>query len=361
MRSLGHYCLALLLISRMTAFPARAEDSIPGDRLSSIVSSNSDPAKTLITGEPISGGNVVIRGEYLHSPYRVSMVGPRVFVNDVQIASLADEPRTIPTANDREFVARIERSLFWDSTLIVFDDQTRLVIDSSNADLFLHSMLKANSIAQQVQIIFEQADYDELAKNSIPTGQWRKALEAFSLTDSLVYCLEAGCLESSEDVCPEEYESPGDHDILVATSSLDSLMYVLNALGMLLAAVSLGVLITNPPQANVTWIETLRSPDAVRLVKRCLALIMVLSTFDLVSTLTAESTGSFTEANPLGAYLIDDFSLLTSVKLIGTCLTTALLWSQRRYVGVQLASWWICFVLTLVTIRWVVVDSLFYV
>ena len=348
--------LALSLISFATA-PVLGDRTFSADQLTQSLATIPEHSLTLIRGEPIASGNVVVRGEYVEPPYRITLAGRDVFINNEQITSLPEQP-SANAATAGEFIARLERTLFWGSTLIVFDERTRLVVDSMAAEEFFASMLEAKTIEKKVQIVFEQADYDEFSKNFISTAQWRTALEKFPSTAAAVgECVQSECPEAGEYVVHTTDQS----NVLNEKSRTAWTMYLLNSAGMLLAAISLGVLITNPPNANTTWIETLQSHSAVRLVKRCLSLTVVLSIFDLVSTITAESTGGFAEANPLAVFLMHDPATLTFAKLFGTCLTTGLLWSQRQYVGVQLASWWICFVLTLVTIRWVVVDSLFYV
>ena len=348
--------LALTLVSLTTTL-VLADSTLTVEPLSKTLAAIPEHSETLIRGEPIDSGNVVVRGEYVEPPYRITLAGRNVFINDEQITSLPEQSNTEKVVTAGEFIARLERTLFWGSTLIVFDDETRLVVDSMAAEEFFASMLNAETIQEKVQIVFEQADYDEFSKNRISTAQWRAALENFPSSAAVGECVDSECPGSAEYAT---HATDQDH-VGAEKSHTAWAMYLLNSTGMLLASVSLGVLITNPPNANATWIATLRSHAALQLVKRCLILSVILSVFDLVSTITAESTGGFAEANPLAAFLLHDPSILTFAKLFGTCLTTGLLWSQRQYVGVQLASWWICFVLTLVTIRWVVVDSLFYV
>lgn len=370
MNRLNFYVIAISFISVATVSSATADEDVghvspspPISSLATISVPKPFPITTAkpivqVEGEPIRAGNVVVGGEYIERPYRVSLSGRNVYINEKRVTSLP-KLHTSLAKSDGEFIAKLERTLFWGSTVIVFDEKTRLVVDSTEADTFWAAMLDAATIEEKVRIVFEQADYDEFSKNHISTAQWRSALTDFTPTKSLV--------ESVTSDCFEYYVEDGESHPAEQTSKIASpfgsgwVMYLLNSSGMLLAAISFGVLITNPPKANATWIDRFHSPSAIQLVRKCLILTVVLSVFDLVSTVTAESTGGFTEANPLAAFFIHDLSLLTFAKLFGTFLTTGLLWSQREYVGVQLASWWICFVLTLVTIRWVVVDSLFYV
>ena len=96
-------------------------------------------------------------------------------------------------------------------------------------------------------------------------------------------------------------------------------------------------------------------------MQRCLLLIAAYSLFDLIATVMALKTGHVEELNPLGVGLILAPAALAAFKVSATCLGTGLLWKLKNYHGAQVASWWLCMILTLVTVRWVTVQSLFFV
>lgn len=125
---------------------------------------------------------------------------------------------------------------------------------------------------------------------------------------------------------------------------------------MLIGVISLGRLLTSPP-IHGQWREMDVSPVAVRRTVCSLAIIAVLSGFDLFWTTLHAGGDYFQELNPLASSLVGDtFSSATfKVSLVGMSLL--LLFLLRRFRGAQIASWWMCFVCTLLTFRWLVLDS----
>jgi hypothetical protein len=94
-------------------------------------------------------------------------------------------------------------------------------------------------------------------------------------------------------------------------------------------------------------------------VGRSLVLIALLSCIDLVWTLAATGAGAMSELNPLGSRLIGDPAQLVLFKLGVTIAPIAILYVLHRRPVAQIASWWCCLLLTLLTARWVVFQSMF--
>lgn len=65
----------------------------------------------------------------------------------------------------------------------------------------------------------------------------------------------------------------------------------------------------------------------------------------------------FQEMNPLGSQLLLDGVSPLAFKVTTLAVSVLLLFVLRRYRGAQLASWWMCMVCTLLTFRWIVLDS----
>ena len=80
-----------------------------------------------------------------------------------------------------------------------------------------------------------------------------------------------------------------------------------------------------------------------------------------MATLLTDPHGGFTELNPIAGLFVKTPLALSGFKLVATGVAVGILWYRRIYVGAQKAAWWLCLVLTLVTIRWVTIQSLFYV
>ena len=138
-------------------------------------------------------------------------------------------------------------------------------------------------------------------------------------------------------------------------------MYGLSVVGMLLIALSAGTLLGHPPKNSGSWSRIVRSPRTLSAVRRCLILIVAYSLFDLIATLLALRTGHVEEINTFGVGLILAPAALAAFKVSATCLGAGLLWTLKNYHGAQVASWWLCMIMTLVTVRWVTVQSLFFV
>lgn len=282
-------------------------------------------------------------------------------INDTEVVNLNQELRNGKSMSRQQRVAELERKLYRGCTLVVFDGATRLVIDSTETASFWQSLLDAETLDQRTRVVFEEADYDPACASEVSTSQWKKVLQEFQPSASLRQYVEhdiESCCTTTED------EFTDDSRQLSLNDGMNSrlLIYTLNTIGMLLVVISLGVLIHNRPTPNLAWDTIVNSSESLSLTKKCVVLSVVLSVFDLISTTTAASSAEFgfIEVNPFAAPLIGDPTLLTVIKLLGTGLSAGLLWSQQKYVGAQKAAWWICFVLTLVTVRWVVVDSLFH-
>ncbi len=320
--------------------------------------------REVVYGEPIDGGTVIVRGEVLSPPHKVGQRGRDVLINDVVVARLPgsrdehgrdrpDRSRVSPN----QFVANIETRLYNGDVLVCFDERTRVFCYSGDDPYFLQALAKAENVEERVLAALDYAvgGYDDGGSARIPTSQWRSALADFEPTESLSQYLEdSGFLEEDEDYLPEDDEA-------YQRSDPTRWMYALNVAGMLLVVVSAGKLLGNRPESGIPWAQIVESPEAIRLSREATMMIVLLSGFDLVATLLTDSAGGFTELNPMTGSLLKNPVMLAVFKLTATCLGTGILWHRRKYAGAQQAAWWMCFLLTLVTIRWVTIQSLFYV
>ena len=85
----------------------------------------------------------------------------------------------------------------------------------------------------------------------------------------------------------------------------------------------------------------------------------VFSSIDLILTILGANADQIRELNPIGNLWIKDPQHLAGFKVAVTFSCLALLWLLRKYKRAQIAAWWVCLVLTLVTCRWVLMTSLF--
>ena len=92
---------------------------------------------------------------------------------------------------------------------------------------------------------------------------------------------------------------------------------------------------------------------------KSLLIFALLSAVDLIWTLAAGATGAMRELNPIGNQIIHDPARLIAFKFAAVSVTIALLYSLHHRPIAQVASWWSCLVLTLLTARWLTFNSMF--
>lgn len=151
-----------------------------------------------------------------------------------------------------------------------------------------------------------------------------------------------------------------DADVVVQLSTAKQAewgSYLFTVVAMMLAALSFGHLLTANPPRRQRWTQIDASPIATRTVIESLVLIGLLSCIDLLWTTTMSTEIHFQEMNPVGNHFLLEGTSLTAFKVVSLASALALLFFLRKFKGAQMASWWTCMVCTLVTFRWIVLDS----
>jgi hypothetical protein len=139
----------------------------------------------------------------------------------------------------------------------------------------------------------------------------------------------------------------------------DNIAYPLTMFAMIVVVVAFGHLLSNKPYLEASADQNGVSPEAKKVVLKSLLIFGLLSIVDLVWTIAASSTGSMREMNPLGNELIQDPVRLIVFKGFAVILSITLLYALHRRPIAQMASWWSCLVLTLLTARWLTFNSMF--
>ncbi len=147
--------------------------------------------------------------------------------------------------------------------------------------------------------------------------------------------------------------------ILKATLWADSISYPLTLFAMIVVVVAFGHLLSNKPCIESVDGLAAVSPETRRIVLKSLMIFALLSVVDLIWTLAAGATGSMREMNPIGNEMIHDPTRLIAFKFAAVTVTIALLYSLHHRPIAQVASWWSCLVLTLLTARWLTFNSMF--
>lgn len=158
----------------------------------------------------------------------------------------------------------------------------------------------------------------------------------------------------------QEFSSISDrnHAEVEQTLWLNRAAYPLSTLGMLLVALASGQLLINRPPQGKTHQLNDSSEDAKHSTTRFVFMIIGFSALDLVWTILASHDGSMRELNPIGSHLVSDPRLLIAFKVVTTGVAASILFALRSVNRVHLASWWLCLLLTLLTARWLVFNSL---
>lgn len=329
-------------------------------------------AGEVISGEPIFGGCLIRDGEYVPPPYVVSSQGKSLLLNgrplggirgkglrdarDGGMPHISTEAAEEPVANsvwlDPQAAAvleasfargRIERRLTHGGLFVQTEEGASIEFDVASGQAILSLLCSPQSRTEKIRTLLQRDD------QGLDSRQWGLIVDRFVPTDELRRQIADYDRQSS--ICPEGIE------IVRGTGSRGPL-YALTVAGMVLVVLAFGTILSTKPEAADGWRHVDNSDSSIQLVVKCLLVMAVLSGFDLLCTVWTDSTGRFQEINPLAAGIIGSTAALIVFKVALTGLATGILWRLRRFRGAQLASWWICLLLTMLTVRWVVVESL---
>lgn len=337
------------IIDSSSVIETSTDSSINGSQWHSTSKKTDDPTR----GIPIDSGLVVLNGQVMESPYVVSRSNGNVFINDKLVVG-AKDIADMKSRSDREFAAQLEHELLSVGWVLAFDGGVVALTDAEAGMMLVRALAQAESQPEQIKLAMEST---MTGTSDITTAEWRVALKNFQ-PDELILKW-AGRFE--EEMSLMEDDPTGEPVSYFQAHDSTRTMYGLSVVGMLLIALSAGTLLGHPPKNSISWSRIVRSPRTATAMKRCLVLIAAYSLFDLVATMLALKTGHVEELNPLGVGLVLAPAALAMFKVSATCLGAGLLWRLKNYHGAQVASWWLCMVLTLVTVRWVTVQSLFFV
>ncbi|QDT11735.1 DUF5658 family protein [Planctomycetes bacterium K23_9] len=132
--------------------------------------------------------------------------------------------------------------------------------------------------------------------------------------------------------------------------------YPMTVLAMVFVVLGFGHLLSNRPMQSE---ESALSTANRTVMIKSLSIIALLSIVDLVWTIAGANSGTMRELNPLGSHFIHDPTSLIFFKLIVTGTALGILYALRQKPIAHVASWWCCLLLTLLTARWVVFQSMF--
>ena len=139
---------------------------------------------------------------------------------------------------------------------------------------------------------------------------------------------------------------------------MDNFAFPLSLVGMVLVVFATGQLLLNPPQKPNREVLSDRSDESSSNTCLFITLIVAFSVLDLIWTILASHDNSMRELNPIGRHLITSPMLLICFKAVTTGVAVVILLHLRSYRRVRLAAWWLCLLLTMLTARWLMFNSL---
>lgn len=300
--------------------------------------------------EPIYTGFVFIDHQYLESPYELEQRKGLVYLNGQPLrlkqfhSGFERSHRWGPRRYSPEAqIEHIQRLLENDGLMVyVTEEQTLHWFHRSSAYTILDILLHEQTLEDKLERFSQEIP-------SLPNADyWREVIDKFEPTRHLEERMEEHINAHRAPIAgPVSLEDP-QH----------STAYYLTIAGMVMTVFGFGTVLQHRPPELEQWGRQSSDAGSLRLVKSCVLLMGALSVFDLVCTMMLHEMGSFWEVNPFANSLVDRSLVLMAFKLVPIVSGMAFLYWARKYAAVQMASWWLCLVLTLLTARWVIVTSM---
>jgi hypothetical protein len=368
--------IAALLLAAFSA-PARAQRRGEGEELprrenrESGIQSDRDPrgypgGYGRVYEGPTEGstrqGFLFINGEYVSPSYEIRLTDGEMWVNGKKLECQPPSrgygrgygpgpygpygPRTADAQPWRYMVGELQGQLGSDMAVFCFAEQPYVVLDSSATYDLLKAMTAENgralrqvSVREKLPEQFDKAVWDAWVETFEPSG------ELLNRAAVLINSFEAAQREADAD--------------MRATRLLNRFAYPLAVGGMVLSVLAIGHLLGGRPHAREQAIGRDESPAMIHSLNWSLMFVAAFTLLDLTWTILAANAGQMHELNPIGSHLIENPRHLAGFKLGITLPSLALLWLLRKHKRAQVAAWWICLVLTFVTLRWLALSPLF--
>lgn len=303
-------------------------------------------------------GFVFVDGEYLPPPYDIRFAGEDLSINGRKLTCIPPPPIFFGRGfgghgsqrggeqSWRHMVLELKNHLSNEAVVMSFANQPFFVLDTSTA----YDLLK--SMTMQAERSVRQVSVRERLPDGFDKQIWDDWIDGFKPPENLRQ--RAAVLINKYD----ETQREALEDIR-ARRWLEALSYPLSVSGMVMSVLAIGHLLGGRPHAGRPTFGLDPSPEMIHALNWSLFFTAAFSSIDLLWTIAASSTNDITELNPIGSQFIHDPRHLAGFKVGMTFSCLAVLWLLRKHKRAQIAAWWVCLVLTLVTCRWLMVNSLF--
>ena len=178
---------------------------------------------------------------------------------------------------------------------------------------------------------------------------WDKLLAEVNLTPDLA-------LRARQEVDRVKAAESDSNEIAEGVHWTAKISYPLTIFAMAVVVLGFGHLLSNKPKPEGDQVDHAKGR---KVVGQSLLIIGLLSAVDLIWTIGSAHAGLMRELNPLGSGMINEPIQLFLFKATLTAASIGILYSLHRRPIAQMASWWCCLLLTLLTARWVVFQSMF--
>jgi hypothetical protein len=320
-------------------------------------------------------GFLFLDGEYVPGPYEIRYAENEVTINGRKLTCLprrtfyggrghgygylGDGSGFMPPGFGRNvdpwrpMVSELAQQLAGDSIVMSFANQPLVTFGSSGStyDLLKHLTGQVAAEGRNAGSI-SQVSFIQQLPEGFDHAVWNEWIEGYEPPKNLV---DRGlALVSAYDATEKEALTA-----IAARRRLEAWSYPLTIGLMVVTVLAVGHLLGGRPHAGKPTTGIDDSPEMIRALNCSLIFVAVLSVGDLVLTILAGQAGQMRELNPLGSHLIHDTRHLFGFKVGATLPALGLLWLLRRHKRAQIAAWWICLILVIVTFRWLTIHSTF--
>jgi hypothetical protein len=299
-------------------------------------------------------GLLFINDRFVPLPCAMRVESDQLVVADLVVAckpAYEEEQRPFrqrrPAANARYLGHELANHLAIPQVVVAIADQPLVVISNPRVQ---NSLLR--KLARLESDSVQPVSYLEDLPDGFDRDVWNEWVAEFQPTPEFV----------SRAVAYVEVFERAEREgqaAIAATRRLQDWSYFLSLAGMIGAVLGFGHLLSHRPPVGAKSLDTDASPLTMRMLTYTLTLIVLYSGLDLTWTILAHQAGQMLELNPLGSRLVEDPMRLIAFKVGATGLAVGLLFWLRKYCRAQLAAWWLCLILTLLTARWLMMSSMF--
>ena len=353
-----HFCAHLTLCFSMVAIwvsPSAAQDT---DQWPRHGDSGMPRAAHLDDILAHAQGILLVGDQYIAPPLTMRVQDGRLLVNDVRVSTepvsiepsrIRQQQRRWPSSPDFQAHQRgqqIAGHLGTAQVVVVLEGQPLVVVSVPHDQIdVLRKLARLEAVAVRPVGIGERLPPD------LDRSVWDRWLADFKPTPEFV----ARARERIELYERTEREA---HAAAAATRRLNDWSYPLSLVGMVAAVLGFGHLLSHRPPVGARSLDIDATPLALGVLTWSLVLVVLYSALDLTWTILAFQAGQMRELNPLGSHFIGDPLQLIAFKAGATAISVGLLFCLRKYCKAQLAAWWICLILTLLTARWLMMSPM---